>query len=293
MKNSMKALFITLSLMCFGLAEETVTETPVVEETSVVNVHGELSTDFTFGDAIGITGGYTGLTFSGDGWVVSTNLSDGMVNIEEAKYTWNMTDMVALTFGSQAEPYGLAWGLHRPSNNWFTSTPREHTISTGVSVKSGLSLMGVSTTGEFFYGGGTEDVVDTDGNVTEEGSQIWATRVSAGLNVLGIDSNVGLSLNSDEAQLIDVSSNGAVLGFPYEVTFEYDLAEEADGAFWLRGVVAPEFLKGAYLLVGFNSDEEVMYGVGYKCSDNFHFTTEFSTEDTEDNDISIRASYSF
>ena len=125
MKNSMKALFIALSLMCFGLAEETVTETPVVEETSVVNVHGELSTDFTFGDAIGITGGYTGLTFSGDGWVVSTNLSDDGVNIEEAKYSWSMTDMVVLTFGSQAEPYGLAWGLHRPSNIWFTSTPRE------------------------------------------------------------------------------------------------------------------------------------------------------------------------
>ena len=124
MKNSMKALFITLSLMCFGLAEETVTETPVVEETSVVNVHGELSTDFTFGDAIGITSGYTGLTFSGDGWVVSTNLSDGMVNIEEAKYTWNMTDMVTLTFGSQAEPYGLAWGLHMSLINISKPTRR-------------------------------------------------------------------------------------------------------------------------------------------------------------------------
>ena len=295
MKNSMKALFITLSLMCFGLAEETVTETPVVEETSVVNVHGELSTDFTFGDAIGITSGYTGLTFSGDGWVVSTNLSDGGVNIEEAKYSWSMTDMVVLTFGSQAEPYGLAWGLHRPSNNWFTSTPREHTISTGVSVKSGLSIAGVSTTGEFFYGGGTEDVVDTDGNVTEEGSQIWATRVSAGLNVLGIDSNVGLSLNSDEAQLIDVSMGNNL----FTTSFEYDLSEEADGAYWLRGVVTPPQAQGAFLLIGFNSDEVVTYGVGYKCSDNMKVVSEFTSglKDAEGNevtnDFSIRASYSF
>ena len=87
MKNlSMKTL-ITLSIAMLGLvgivrAEEVVTETTQ----PVVSVTGELSTDITFGDATTFASPYTGLTFSGDGWVVSTNLSDGMVNIEEAKY---------------------------------------------------------------------------------------------------------------------------------------------------------------------------------------------------------------
>ena len=138
MKNlSMKTL-ITYSIACMGLfgivrAEETTT---TEETTSVVSVSGELSTDITFGDTTTFTSPYTGLNFSGDGWVVSTNLSDGMVNIEEAKYSWSVVDGVTLTFGSQAEPFGLAWGLHRPSNNWFVSSPREHSVSNGVGAVS-------------------------------------------------------------------------------------------------------------------------------------------------------------
>ena len=89
-KLSMKTL-ITLSIACLGLfgivrANEVVTETTL----PVVSVTGELSTDITFGDATTFVSPYTGLTFSGDGWVVSTNLSDGEVNIEEAKYSWSV-----------------------------------------------------------------------------------------------------------------------------------------------------------------------------------------------------------
>ena len=126
-KLSMKTL-ITCTIVCLGLFGIVRAEEAVVTETTqpVVSVTGELSTDITFGDATTFASPYTGLTFSGDGWVVSTNLSDGMVNIEEAKYSWTVVDGVALTFGSQAEPYGLAWGLHRPSNNWFVSSPRDH-----------------------------------------------------------------------------------------------------------------------------------------------------------------------
>ena len=122
-----------------------------------------------------------------------------------------------------------------------------------------------------------------------EGSQHWATRVSYGLSLFGIDSNVGLSLNSNEAQLLDVSTSSGM----FETSFEYDLSSEADGAYWLRGVVTPPFGQGAYLLVGYNSDEEVLYGVGYKCSDNFKVATEFSSEDEDGSDVVIRASYSF
>ena len=268
MKNSMKNL-IVITTMCLGLfgivmAEETTT-------LADVNISGELSTDFTFGDENTTTSPYTGLSFSGDSWVISTNLSDGMVNVEEAKYSWNVSDNVSMTFGSQAEPYGLAWGLHRPSNNWFVSTPRDHSIMDGIGVNANVGFVGV----DFLYGGGPDDY--------------WTSRVSFNVAGLGIDSEIGLSVNSNEAQLLDVSVNGSI----FETSFEYDLSEEADGAYWARGVVKPSSFQGAFLLVGYDSNEEVLYGVGYKCNDNFKLSTEFSSEDEDGKDIVVRASYSF
>ena len=123
----------------------------VVEPT--VTVSGELSTDLTFGDENTSTTPYMGLVFSGDSWVISTNLVNGYVHLEEAKYSWNVSDNVSMTFGSQAEPYGLAWGLHRPSNNWFTTTPRDHIVTNGIGVNASFGFVGV----DFLYGGGTED----------------------------------------------------------------------------------------------------------------------------------------
>ena len=95
------------------------------------------------------------------------------------------------------------------------------------------------------------DVLDEEGVVTEEGSQYWATRVSYGLSVAGIDSKIGLSLNSNEAQLIDVSAGNDT----FSASFEYDLSEEADGAYWTRGVVTPSTFQGAFLLIGYNSED--------------------------------------
>jgi len=295
----MKNLMVITMLLCgITFGQEAVAST---EEDNSVKVSGEFSTDITFGDTVTFGSPYSGLTLSGDGWELSTNLLDGMVNIEEAKYTWSLTDDVAVTFGSQAEPYGLAWGLHRPSNNSFVSSPREHVISNGLGVNVNKYGVGVG----FFYGGSTEDVLeDSTGVVLEEGSQHWGTRVSYGLSLFGVDSEIGLSLNSSEAQLIDVSSGGSVLGFPYDVSFEYDLAAEDEAgesvtSYWLRGSVTPDFAKGAYLLFGYSSEEVLTYGVGYKCNDNMKVITEFNSglKDAEGNDVendfSIRASYSF
>ena len=285
--NKVQRVLITavMFLGLFGIVRADEVATTETAE-SVVTVSGEISTDASFGgDSNTFDSPYTGLTFSGDGWTVSTNLSDGDVNIEEAKYSWSPVDKVTLTFGSQAEPYGLAWGLHRPSNNWFVSSPREHAISNGVGVSANVVGIGVDA----FYGGSSEDILDDEGVVTEEGSQIWATRLSYGASAGKVGYSIGLSLNSNEAQLIDVSVNSDL----FETSFEYDLSDEADGAYWLRGVVNPDFLFGAYLLVGYNSDEEVLYGVGYKCSDNFKFATEFSSDDEDDSGITFRASYSF
>ena len=286
MKNlSMKTL-ITYSIALIGLFGIVRAEETVVTETTqpVVSVTGEFSTDITFGDATMISTVYTGLILSGDGWVLSTNLSDGMVNIEEAKYSWTVVDGMTLTFGSQAEPYGLAWGLHRPSNNWFASTPREHMITNGVGF--GLNKWGVGA--DLFWGGDSM-------NEEMESELYWAGRFSYGLNLLGIDSKFGLSLNSNESQLVDVSMGNNL----FTTSLEYDLSEEADGAYWLRGVVTPPQAQGAFLLIGLNSDEVVTYGVGYKCSDNMKVVSEFTSglKDAEGNevtnDFSIRASYSF
>ena len=267
MKKSMKNL-IVISTMCLGLfgimkADETTTA-------PAVTISGELSTDLTFGDEFANESPYMGVSLSGDTWVISTNLANGYVYVEEAKYSWSINDNISMTFGSQAEPYGLAWGLHRPSNNWFVSTPRDHNVTNGIGVNASVGGVGV----DFLYGGGPDDY--------------WGTRVSFELAGLGINSEIGLSVNSNEAQLLDVSVGSGM----FETSLEYDLSEEADGAYWARGVVNP--FGGVHFLVGYDSNEEVLYGVGYKCSDNFHFSTEFSSEDDDDNDdIVIRASYSF
>ena len=281
-KLSMKTL-ITYSIAMLGLIGIVRAQEAVVEVPAGITINGELSTDITFGDATSFVSPYTGITISGDEWVVSTNLTNGMVNIEEAKYSWNVVDGMTLTFGSQAEPYGLAWGLHRPSTNWFASTPREHMITNGVGF--GLNKWGVGA--DLFWGGDSM-------NENMESELYWAGRFSYGLDLLGIDSNVGLSINSNESQLVDVSLGNSL----FTTSLEYDLSSEADGAYWVRGVVTPPQAQGVFLLIGLNSDEVMTYGVGYKCSDKMKVVSEFTSGKDSDgneieNDFSIRASYSF
>ena len=98
---------------------------------------------------------------------------------------------------------------------------------------------------------------------------------------------VGFSTNSDDAQLVDISGGVSVLGIPFGYSLEYDLANEGD--YWVRSTVTPGFVQGAFVLVGYNSNDEVLYGVGYNCSDNVRWSTELSG----DGDTSIRVSYSF
>jgi len=257
MKNSIRNLIITAALVSgmFGIAN------------AQTAVSGEFSSDVTVGDATAFSTPYTGLNISGDGWELSTNLSDGNVNVEEAKYNFAISDAITATFGSQAEPYGIAWGSHRPSGNSFVSAPRDHSISSGVGISTSAYGVGANA----FYG---------DDNY-------YAARVSYDVSALGINSTVGLSVNGDDAQLIDVSTDGNASGISYESSFEYDLAN--DGAYWLRGAVTPDFAKGAYGIIGYNSDEEVTYGIGYNASDNFKVSTELSG----DGDSVIRFSYSF
>ena len=246
--RNLMVLFTTLSAMMFGGV-----------------MTGQLSTDISVGDSVSFTTPYTGVVLTGDNWELSTNLSDGMVTIEEAKYNWAITDKVTATFGSQAVPYGIAWGLHRPSANSFVSVPREHMVGSGVGISTSVYGVGIQT----FYGN----------------DEYWAGRLSYSL----WDQMFGLSVDGEEALLVDVSSTVDVVGFPITTSLEYDLSEEGDGAFWIRSVVTPAFAKGASVLVGFNSDDELTYGLGYKCSDKCYLSTELSAE----GDKLIRVSYSF
>ena len=129
-----------ISLLCLGLGFVGVIQAEEVE-VPTISVNGEFSQDITFGDNTSFTTPYTGVILTGDGFEISGNLTDGMVNIEEAKFNWSVTDDITITFGKQAEPYGIAWGLHRPSNNPFISLPREHSVQDGVGV--GVTKWGV------------------------------------------------------------------------------------------------------------------------------------------------------
>ena len=233
--------------------------------TNGTKVSGELSSAITFGDVVSFTTPYTGITLTGNDWELSTTLSNGLVTIEEAKFKWPVTDKVTATFGNQALPYGIAWGLHRPSQNAFVSVPREHVVGNGVGLGTSVYGVGIQT----FYGN----------------DEYWAGRLSYSL----WDQTIGLSVDGEEALLLDVLSEANVLGFPIVTSGEYDLSEEGDGWFWVRSVMTPAFAKGASILVGFNSDDDLLYGLGFKCSDNCFLSTELS----EEGDKLIRVSYSF
>tara|TARA_R110000824_G_scaffold49858_2_gene139800 strand:- start:2240 stop:3049 length:810 start_codon:yes stop_codon:yes gene_type:complete len=224
---------------------------------------GEMSSDITIGDDASFSNPYTGLGLAGEDWDLSMNLSNGDVVVEEAKYNIVLSDQLTVTFGKQAGPYGLAWGLHRPSNNQWVSAPREHVASEGIGVAANAYNIGIQA----LYG--------SDG--------FWAARASYDL----FGHSVGFSVNSEDAQLVDASGDSSVLGISVATSFEYDLAN--DGAYWLRSSVTPGFVKDAFVLVGYNSDEEVSYGVGYNYSENCKLATELSAE----GDTVIRISYSF
>jgi len=244
---------------------------------SQVSVIGELSTDITTAeDASRFASTYTGITIADttSNWQLSANFGDATVNVEEAWYKWNVVDeKISLTFGSQPEPYGLAWGLHRPSNNKFISVPRDHAVIDGVGVTANWSGVGV--------------------NALMGNDDYWAARVSYTASV-GVDISTGISTNSNENMLIDGTVSGTVASTTFATSLEYDMSEEADGAYWLRSSIEPSMLMGAFVTIGYNSvDESTIYGVGYKVSDSMFLTSEISEDENNETNTMFRLSYSF
>jgi len=254
--NKMKKLLSTLVLFGTLFAQE---------EAAVAGWSwaGELSTDVTLGDTVSFGNPFTGLALGGEGWQLSSRLSDGGIEVEEAYYVVD-AKVTSLTLGKQRVPYGLATAWHRPSMNPFVSEPSVQTYAEGIGVSTDVMNVGV----EAFYGN----------------EEVYSTRFSYSV----LDHSVGVSMNSDDGMLVDASGKLAGMVTSY---LQYDLSEETSGDFWYRAVMAPAFTKGISILVGYSSvgdETETMYGVGYNYG-NVYVRSELST----DGDMQVRISHSF
>ena len=227
--NTLKSILTTI----FFLGGITFAQEEAEEPVSSWN--GEFSTDITFGDTVSFTSPYTGLSYSGEGWKLTSHLSEGNVNVEEAYYNVD-AKVTSVTLGQQGVPFGLTTEWHRPSGY------------------AGVGIAG-------FYGD----------------DQSYSVRTSYEL----VGHTAGVSINSDEARLLDASGT-----FSYESLgsiasyFEYDLSEETSGDLWYRAVISPSFTKGITALIGYSSvseETETMYGVGYHYG-NSYIRSELSTD---------------
>ena len=264
MTNKMKIIAAVgvVAMLFFGV---------VFSQEAVTKVSGELSTDVTFGDEVTFGSPYTGLSFSGEGWKLTSNLSDGNVTVEEASYELDTGAGVTLTLGQQRVPFGTGVAWHRPSVNPFVSAPSSVTYNTGVGAS--VSVVGV----------GVEAFLGSD--------SLYSTRFS--YSVVG--HTMGVSYNNDEALLIDVTGGWSLSGVSGKSYFEYDLSEETSGNFWYRSVISHPSAIGISLLLGYSSittddvaETSMLYGVGYDFGGS-----SFSTEFSDDSDVVVRVSYTF
>ena len=235
---------------------------------------GEFSTDITFGDTVSFTTPYTGLSYSGEGWKLTSHLSEGGVNVEEAYYNVD-AKFTSVTLGQQRVPFGLSNHWHRPSGNPFVSEPSSQTYVVGLGASTEFAGVGIAG----FYGDGA----------------VYSMRTSYGLSgdaMLRHSLSAGVSINSDEARLLDASGEFSYDSFGSITSyFEYDLSEETSGDLWYRAVISPSFTKGITALVGYSSvgdETETMYGVGYHYGNSY-----IRTELSADGDASVRVSYTF
>jgi len=228
---------------------------------------GEFSTDITFGDTVSFTSPYTGLSYSGEGWKLTSQLSEGGVNVEEAYYNVD-AKVTSVKLGQQMIPFGISNHWHRPSVNPFVSEPSMKAYAVGLGASTEFAGVGIAG----FYGD----------------NQSYSVRASYEL----VGHTAGVSINSDEARLLDASgtysndSFGSISSY-----FEYDLSEETSGDLWYRAVISPSFTKGITALVGYSSvgdETETMYGVGYHYGNSY-----IRSELSADGDVSVRVSYTF
>ena len=261
--KTLKTFLTSLVFLCTSI---------FAQETAVSSWNGEFSTDITFGDAVSFTTSYTGLSLSGDGWKLTSHLSDGGVNVEEAYYNVD-AKFTSITFGQQSVPFGLSNAWQRPSGNPFVSEPSSQTYSNGFGASTEFAGVGI----DGFFGS----------------NEAYSVRFSYEM----FGHSAGVSINGDEERLLDCSgtfsyeSLGAVTSY-----FEFDLSEETSGDFWYRSSFASTFTKDISILIGYSSvgdeagdtETNFMYGFGYQY-DNSYIRSELSA----DGDVLVRVSYLF
>lgn len=213
---------------------------------------GQMSTSVNYDSTLAFASPYTGVALAGNGWELSAELTDGDFVIEEAKYTWDMNDNISFTFGSQALPYGIAWGLHRPADNMFNTMPRVGDVMNGI----GVSTSALGTSIQAFYG-------DTS---------FWVMRLSYPISGY----TVGISTNSDEDKMVDMSGNKSFGFISMGISLEYDLSDEVENPYWVRSIITADKVSALSILLGYNG-LETTYGAGWKLSDNLRLVMELST----------------
>ena len=212
---------------------------------------GQMSTSVNYDSTVAFSTPYTGVILAGDGWELSAQLTDGDFIIEEAKYTWGMDDNTSFTFGAQALPYGIAWGLHRPADNMFNTTPRMGGVMNGIGVSTSVLCIGIQA----FHS-------DTS----------WTSRVSYSLSGYA----VGLSANIDEGKLIDISGNKSFSIVSMDISLEYDLSDEIENPYWVRSVMTTDKIPALSILIGYDADVTT-YGAGWKLSEKLRMVMEMTT----------------
>ena len=178
--NTLKTILTTIFFLGGITFAQEETEEPVSSWS------GEFSTDITFGDTVSFTTPYTGLSYSGEGWKLTSHLSEGNVNVEEAYYNVD-AKVTSVKLGQQMIPFGISKHWHRPSVNPFVSDPSMKAYAVGLGASTEFAGVGIAG----FYG-------------NDKG---YSVRASYGI----LGHTAGVSINSDEARLLDASG-----------TFSYD-----------------------------------------------------------------------
>ena len=164
------------------------------EETQAPAWSGEFSTDITLGDTLSFTTPYTGLSYSGEGWKLTSQLSEGGVNVEEAYYNVD-AKVTSVKLGQQMIPFGISSHWHRPSVNPFVSDPSMKAYAVGLGASTEFAGVGIAG----FYGD----------------NQSYSVRASYEL----AGHTAGVSINSDEARLLDASGTFSYDSFENEVQY--------------------------------------------------------------------------
>ncbi|MBC8428436.1 hypothetical protein H8D04_00990 [bacterium] len=211
---------------------------------------------------------------SGDGkWMISSFIdapwARNKVYVEELFYK-PYSDKFTIMLGRQAIPFG--------SNIPYLDLTRPDRFTYQTSDDVGLLYFGDGVT---VMGGVGDWFLETYyGSDIENGWEgLTVARLSYGWN----DQYVGLTIDNQDRQVVDVSGYSKYVDYVTEFTDEYQ---------WVRAVVKPNF-HNINLIVGyenFNDESKLLYGFSWNYGEPNRF---LSTELSADGDVKVKLYYGF